>query len=49
METTISVIIIIFIFYIMKAQSDLNRERINCDRWRDTALMLTKELQRRKR
>jgi hypothetical protein len=49
METTIAILIISFIFYIMKAQSDLNRERINCDLWRDTALMLTKELQRVKR
>ena len=49
MENTIAILIIGFIFYIMKAQRDLNLERINCDKWRDTALMLTKELQRRKR
>jgi len=48
MENTIAILIIGFIFYIMKAQRDLNLERINCDKWRDTALMLTKELQRRK-
>ena len=48
MENTIATLIIGFIFYIMKAQRDLNLERINCDKWRDTALMLTKELQRRK-
>jgi len=48
MENTIAILIIVFIFYIMKAQRDLNLERINCDKWRDTALMLTKELQRRK-
>jgi len=48
MENALAILIIIFIFYIMKAQRDLNLERINCDKWRDTALMLTKELQRRK-
>jgi len=47
MENTIAILIIGFIFYIMKAQRDLNLERINCDKWRETALMLTKELQRR--
>jgi hypothetical protein len=49
MENALAILIIGFIFYIMKAQSDLNRERINCDRWRDTALMLTRELQKVKK
>lgn len=44
METTIAILIIGFIFYIMKAQRDLNLERINCDKWRETAILLNKQL-----
>ena len=44
MDNTIAILIIVFIFYIMKAQRDLNLERINCDKWRETAILLNKQL-----
>ena len=49
MNNAIAILIIGFMFYIMKAQRDLNLERINCDRWRETAILLNRQLNKLKR
>ena len=44
MNNAIAILMIGFMFYIMKAQRDLNLERINCDKWRETAILLNRQL-----
>ena len=48
MINILAIIIMIFGLIIAKYQTDLNIERNNTDSWRETALMLTKQINMKK-
>tara|TARA_Y100000289_G_scaffold23538_1_gene22943 strand:+ start:175 stop:333 length:159 start_codon:yes stop_codon:yes gene_type:complete len=48
MINLVAVLIVVIGFLIAKYQTDLNIERNNTDSWRETAMMLTKQINMKK-
>jgi hypothetical protein len=44
MLNLIAFLIIVMILILFQSRSEINRERINTDRWRETAIMLNRQL-----